>query len=233
VKSFGLWLLAIFCSGVSGQSTSSLESEFASEVDLHLQLSPSLRLLIYPGLEQGTSFSYHQVYGAAGIGYQLKQIAKPHLENIDPDKERYFVFAAGYEYLRTSQSGKTTDEDRVVLDGTLGFRPISGILTRDRSWIELRWVNGKYSTRYRNRLILEQDFVTHGLRWTPYAFAEVFYDGSKSSWNQEWFSGGVQWPYKKRFMLDTHYRRQHCTTCNPTDVNLAGVALNFYFGKRK
>jgi hypothetical protein len=104
---------------------------------------------------------------------------------------------------------------------------------RDRNWIELRWIDGVYSTTYRNMLTVERDFLVRGFRFTPYGSAEVFYDGPKHSWDQEWYTGGIDWPYKSLFMIDTYYRREHCDTCNPTNWNVGGVTLSFYFGNSK
>lgn len=230
----GMSLVTIFCSAAAGQSQTPItETQVWPEVDAHIELSPHLRILAFSGLEQGVDFPYQQWYAAAALGYQFKPILREHLKNIDPDKEHYFLFGGGYEFLRTIQSGKVKDEDRVTIEVTLGFRPTAGFLVRDRNWTELRWINGTYSTTYRNMLTVEHDFLLHGFRFSPYGAAEVFYDGASHSWNEEWYTAGVQWPYKHLLMLDTYYRREHCTTCNPANWNVAGVTLHFYIPNTK
>ena len=230
----GLSLITIFCSHAAGQSQrAATETQVWPEVDAHVELPSHFRVLAFLGLEQGVGFPFQQRYAAAALGYQFKPILKPHLENIDPDKEHYFLFGGGYEFLRTTQSGKAKDEDRITLDGTFNFRPIARFLVNDRNWIEFRWINSVYSTTYRNRATVERDFLTHGFRFTPYGSAEVFYNGSMHSWNEQWYTAGIQWPYKNVFMLDTYYQRQNCPTCNPTNWNVAGVTLNFYFRNTK
>jgi hypothetical protein len=229
-----LSLSAVFCPRALGQSqTSDTETEFWGEADAHVQISPNIRVLAFGGSQQGVGFNYQQWYGAAGIGYQFKPILKSHLENIDPDKEHHLVIAGGYEFFRTIQSGKTKDESRVILEAIPGFRPPAGFLVRDTNRVELRWVNGVCSTRYRNKLDVERDFLTHGFRFTPYGFAEVFYDGATNSWNQEYYAAGVRCPYKRLLMLDTYYLLQKCSTCKPPNVNVAGVTLNVYFRNTK
>jgi hypothetical protein len=153
------------------------------------------------------------------------------LENIDPDKEHFLLLAVGYDYLRTTQSGKVFNENRVTFDLTPGFRPTSRLLLRDRNWIELRWINGTYSTTYRNEPSVEVDLLVHGIRFTPFGTAAVFYDSPKHSWDQEWYTAGVQFPYKRSFMLETYYRREHCATCTPENWNAGGITLNFLFTK--
>jgi hypothetical protein len=204
------------------------------EVDAHIQFKSNSRILAFSGLEQGVSYPFQQWYAAAALGYQYKPILKPHIPNIDPDKEHYFLFGGGYEFLRTVQSGEVHREDRITIDATPGFRLPGEFLVRDRNWIELRWIDGAYSTTYRNMLTVERDFLlSNGMRFSPYVSAEVFYNGSKHSWNEEWYTAGIEFPYKSRLMLDTYYRRESCHSCVPTNWNAAGVTVNFYFGNTK
>jgi hypothetical protein len=79
----------------------------------------------------------------------------------------------------------------------------------------------------------EVDFLVHDVRFTPYGTAEVFYDGPKHSWDQEWYTAGIQWPYKRSFMLETYYRREHCPTCTPENWNAGGITLHCFFKNGK
>jgi hypothetical protein len=224
--------MTAFCVRVAAQ-TPATETEVWPEVDAHVQLPAHFRALAIAGLQQAVNYPYQQWYVSAGLGYQLKPILKPHLKNIDQDKEHHLVFGGGYEYLQTVQSGKTKYENRLALEGTFGFRLPAGFLVRDRNRVEFRWVDGVYSTRYRNQLRVERDFLVHGFRFAPYGSAEVYYDGAKNSWNEQEYAAGVQWPYKHLWMLETYYLRQNCTTCNPAYLNVAGFTLNFYFRNPK
>ncbi len=232
--SIGLSLaLALWSDAACQAQTSSTETEIWPEGDVHIQLHSHLRVLAFAGLEQGIGFPFQQRYSAAALGYQFKPILREHLFNIDPDKEHYLVLGGGYEFLRTAQSGVVHHENRITIDATPGFRVSSRILLRNRNWLELRWIDGTYSTTYRNNIVVERDFLVHDFRFTPYGSAEVFYDGPKHSWDQEWYTAGVQLPSKRRFMFETYYRREHCNTCTPTNWNAAGLTLNFYFGNPK
>ncbi|MBV8069664.1 MAG: DUF2490 domain-containing protein [Acidobacteriaceae bacterium] len=198
-----------------------------------MEFPSHLRLLAFSGVEQGIDYPYQQWYSAVGLGRQFKRITLPHRVNIDPDKEFRFLLAGGYEFLRTIQSGKVKNEDRLAIEMTFSSRLPAEFLVQDRNRVEFRWINGTYSTRYRNRLLLQRDFLVHGFRFSPYGYVEAFYDISKASWNEEWYTGGIQWPYRHIFMLDTYYQRQNCPTCNPAYWNVAGLTLNFYFGNVK
>jgi Protein of unknown function (DUF2490) len=230
----GLSLSIVSWSGAAGQSTtSSTENEAWPEADFHVQLGSKWRVLSFVGLEQAAGYPFQQWYVASGIGRRFKPILKPHLENINPDKEHFLLLGVGYDYLKTTQSGKVFNENRVTIDLTPSFRPSSRLLLRDRNWTELRWINGTYSTTYRNEPSLELDLLVHSIRFTPFGAVEVFYDSPKHSWDQEWYTGGVQLPYKRAFMLETYYRREHCQSCTPENWNAGGITLNFFFNNTK
>ena len=235
------WLLLGVClpglfwvNAVAQSPNATTETQVWPEIDAHVQLPANWRVLGLSGVEQGVSYPYQQWYAAAALGYQFKPILKPHIENIDSDKEHYLVFGAGYEFLRTTQTGDIRHENRITIDATPGIRLPGEFLVRDRNWIELRWIDSAYSTTYRNMLMVERDFLlSSGLRFSPYGSVEVFYNGSTHSWNEEWYTAGIEWPYKRLLMLDTYYRRESCRDCTPGNWNVGGVTLNFYFGSTK
>jgi len=205
-------------------------------MDAHVQLPIGFRMLSFVGLEQGVDYPFQQWYGALGLGYQFKPISKAHQENIDQDKEHYFLFGAGYEYLRTTHSGKVSDENRITFDVTPSARLTSTVLVRDRNWVELRWKDGTYFTTYRNMPFVQADLIVRGVRFSPYGSVEAFYNGTglpNHSWDEIWYTGGIEWPYKRLFMLNAYYRREHCSSCTPENWNAAGLSLNFFFRNAK
>lgn len=66
-------------------------------------------------------------------------------------------------------------------------------------------------------------------RFTPYGSGELYYDRNHHSWNQNQYGFGMQFPYKKRLMLDTYLLHQNCTSCSQNPVNMIGATLNLYF----
>jgi hypothetical protein len=237
---FFAWsLLAIPSSRAVGQATASAaETEWNQEVDAHMQFASQWRALAFAGGYQAQNYPFRQWYAAAGLGYQFKPISIVHTTNIDPDKEFHFLFGAGYEYLNTTSSGKI--ENRAVVDATVGYIFPGDVLVRDRNWLELRWVNGKYSTTYRNKLMLEHEFAIHRLRVSPFGAVEAFYDGAshtaeessggaRGSWNQWWYTIGAQLPYELKFKAEVFYTRKNCSTCAPENTNEWGIQLHFFF----
>jgi hypothetical protein len=232
-RRFAASLFALVGAGAaaSGQ-TSDTSGEFWPEVDLHAQLHSKVRLLTFGGLKKGEEFPYQQWNVGTGIGYQWWRFARDHEPNLDPDKENYLVTGVGYEYLRTIQSGKDSSEDRIALEAIPRFRPGAGILLEDRNRFEFRWVDGAYSTRYRNRFNVERELCLEGFRFTPYVSAEFFYEVQKSEWQKEQYAGGFRLPYRRILMVEVYYLRQNCTSCSPAHLNVAGLTVNLYFDAR-
>jgi len=226
-----LFVIALLmASGVSAFSQSETAGEFWPEAYVFYQLPENWRLLAIAGSKTSEETGYRQVNAGIGIGHQWMRITKPHLENIDPDKEHLLVAGGGYENLQTV-SGKSKSENRMVLEGMPGFRPLSRLLVRDRNRVEFRWIDGVYSTRYRNELSAEYDLLIHHFRFSPYGCAETYYNGATASWNEEQYTAGVEWPVKRVLQIQTYYLRQNCSTCTPPHLNVAGLTLNFYFHK--
>ena len=195
---------------------------------LWARLPSHFRLVATGELNAGTNYSYEQWTAGAGIGYQWKRVTSlTHLVNINSDKESRMVLGAGYEHLWTDQEGTSTAEDRIVFAVTPRYRPFSRWLLEDRNRLEFRWVDGNYSTRYRNRLAIERDLLVDNFRFTPYVSAEFFYAFDKDSWDEQQYAVGIQWPYRRLLMVETYYLFQH-TASAPDNTNVFGLTLNFY-----
>jgi opacity protein-like surface antigen len=78
-----LAVLAALASHAAGQ-TPETAGEFWPTVDVHAQLTPNLRALVFGGLKKGEDFPYQQGNVGVGFGYQWKRFSGPHLKSIDP-----------------------------------------------------------------------------------------------------------------------------------------------------
>jgi uncharacterized protein DUF2490 len=105
------------------------------------------------------------------------------------------------------------------------------IFLGDRNREELRWVDGEFSARYRNRLMLERDFDVRDFRFTSYGSAEVYYDTRFDTFNRNRFIFGTVFPVTDRFGLDLNYARQNDSRSKPYHVHSIGIVLVFTIGK--
>ena len=193
-----------------------------------VQFPGHLRFLGTAELNAGTNYSYDQWIAGGAFAYQWKHINRiDHLVNINSDKESRVVAGLGFEYLWTDKEGKSSGEDRVVLLATPRYRPWGRWLLEDRNRLEFRWVDGDYSTRYRNRVTVERDLLVHAFRFTPYASAELFYDFASGTIDEQQYAVGIQWPYRRLFMVETYYLYQYSHS-SPDNINVFGITLNVY-----
>jgi hypothetical protein len=207
-------------------------TEIWGHLNLFLRLPHNLRLVAGTELDDAFNVDYHQWSASAGLGYRLLRMKREHLLNIDEDKEHHVTTAAGYEYLYTVDGPSTKVENRLGVEITPRTRPFARWLVEDRNRFEFRWVNDKYSTRYRNRLSVERDVVIDGVKLTPYASAEFFYSWGSDSWDEEQYSLGLQVPWRHLAQLQVYYLRQECTSCEPGDANVVGITFNWFLRNR-
>jgi hypothetical protein len=217
---------------VAGQAPATGGALWASG-EAHVQLRDNWRLAALGESKSGTDYTYQQWIAGAAVGLQLKRSPRQHLVDLDQDKAHRLVIGAGYEYLDTDEPGKRSWENRIAAEITPRARPPADFLVTDRNRVEFRWVNGVYSSRYRNRLSVERASHLGGLRLTPYLSAEFFYDWARDSWNEEQYAAGIEWPFENVLKLSTYYLYQDCSTCRPRTLNVAGLSLNYFYHNTK
>jgi hypothetical protein len=202
---------------------------FWPTVEAQGALVSRLRFSLSGGLKQGEDYEYQQWRAGAGLELQSEQFRKHRLIDVDPASEHKLNLGAGYQYLQTTEGPKPGSENRLYLGFTPRARPAGGLLLSDRNQFEFRWVNGAYSSRYRNRIGLEYASRIGSVRLTPYAQAEFLYDLTKDSWNEQRYTAGFQWPSHRILKLNTYFTRQVCPSCSPEFVNVAGLTLQYFF----
>lgn len=208
------------------------EGQGWARLGLRHELPSAASFYGFAQLKDGIDYGYSQWDLGLQFIRPARRFTRPHVASVDPDQEHAFVFAAGYEYLQTTQSGVTKDQDRLNVEGTFRNRPSRQFQLADRNRVEFRWIDGAYSTRYRNRLTAQWDFLAGTQRISPYASAEVFYTwGTADSWNEARYSAGATWQAGSGLALSLFYLRQDCWNCSAEHVNALGVDLTFFTGK--
>lgn len=222
-------LLAAFTIG-QGRTT---VGEFDPGATVDLDLGKPFRLDFYTGREKSEEVSASKWKIGGGGSFRLKPVFKSFLDDLDTDKQHVLVIRAGYEYSRASEDGVTKITHTTMLDGTLRYSFKGKILMSDRNRFELRWVNGRPDTRYRNRLLFHRPFRFLRIKVTPFGGAEAYWDDRKNKWNLFRYTTGVEVPFLKRTTIDVRYEREHCVTCPDPNTNVIAVNLNTFFRLKK
>jgi hypothetical protein len=212
-------LLLLGC--LSGQAVAQdgpeTRNELWPEVDLFIYLNPKWRLFLMATLSQERETNI-DLEGQTGV-------------HIDHFFNKYLVFRAGYRYGFSLVEDDPFQEHRILFEQTIRVPFMWKILLSDRNRQDLRWVDGEFSARYRNRLMLERDFGIGNFRFTGYGSAEVYYDSRFDTFNRNRFIFGVAFPVTNRFGLDLNYARQNDSRSQPNHVNAIGIILVFTMGK--
>jgi hypothetical protein len=208
-------------------------TELDPGVGIAVDLTPRVRLDFFAGSEKSEELAARKLKVSAGASFRAKPLLKGFLDDPDTDKQHILVIGTAYEYSRASESGVTTNEHRIILDGTGRYAFARKFLLNDRNRFEFRFINGSYSFRHRNRLMLERPIKVGKRKLTPYGAAEAFWDQRFGKWSQFKFTGGVQIPFIRRSSFDLFYERQHCVTCTDPHTNIVGLTFNLYLRRKK
>jgi Protein of unknown function (DUF2490) len=213
-------LLLLSCLGGSAlsQDEPTTRNELWPEVDLYINLNPKWRLLFLGNISQERETNI-DLEGQVGA-------------HVDYFFNKYLVFRTGYRYGFSLVEDDPFEEHRILFEQTIRVPIPWKIPLSDRNRQDLRWVDGNFSARYRNRLMLERDFGVGNYKFTGYASAEVYYDSRFDTFNRNRFVFGTTFPVTRHFALDLSYARQNDSRSQPNHVNAIGVVLVFTLGNR-
>lgn len=199
------------------------------EISTYVKLKQDLRLYFI-----ATKTKENRQGTDGEIGPNLDIYFKPLLKlervtpfQLDKSKSRPLMLRAGYRYM-PSTGGPT--EHRGVLEATGRYPVKSGFLFSDRNRADLRFINGEFSWRYRNRLTVERTVSILSYHFTPYVRGEVYFDSNYEKWSRTSGTMGIAFPIRKHTEIEPYYEHQNDTSKSPNrQINALGFALNLYF----
>jgi hypothetical protein len=204
-------------------------AQFWPEVDTYVKINPTFRLMFNASTTQEAGNTIGSQFGA-----NLDMFARPFLKlkrftvfQLDESKSRPLTIRIGYNRLPTP--GKPT-ESRAVLDATPRYPLKAGFLVADRNRADLRWINGDFSWRYRNRLMVERTFAIHKYHFTPYVRGEAYYVSTARKWSRTTEDMGFLFPIRRRAEIEPYYEHMNDTSKSPNQqTHGIGVVLSLYF----
>jgi len=99
--------------------------------------------------------------------------------------------------------------------------------------VDLRFINGDYSYRYRNRLRLGRTFTFD--RWppsrtlTPYAMEELGHDSRYDTFNRSRFTAGVETQFTGTVMVDLYVVSHDDSSASVERLYALGLTLNLTY----
>jgi Protein of unknown function (DUF2490) len=224
-------VILCICAGTKIASAQNTGTELRPELDLYLQLEPMIRIQFQNAFVGDRTTDDWRAEFAFFVETALKPVLRRRLrEEPDVYRSRYLVFRAGYGYRTPLADGGSAHENRGILELTSRY-PLPGhLVISDRNRGEFRFVQRRpFSTRYRNRLRLEYDFVQGRIQCTPYVDFEIFYDTRFDQWTPKRYESGLQLPMGSHVVLEPYYLRQDSARSVPEHVNAFGFKFNLYF----
>ena len=220
-------ILASFCLLVPSVRAQSYQTW--PETSTYVKLNQDLRLYFI-----ATKTKENRQGTDAEIGPNLDFYLRPLVKwraitvfDLDKSKSTPLLLRVGYRYL-PSTAGPT--EHRGVIEATGRYALKSGFLFSDRNRADLRFIEGDFSWRYRNRITVERTVSILSYHFSPYVRAEAYFDSNNDKWSRTSETAGLTYPIKKHMEVDVYFEHQNDTSKSPNrQINALGLALNFYF----
>ena len=171
---------------------------------------------------------YRDVTLGAHVDYTLEPIAK-RLTKGDWERERYVWARVGYRYISTF--GDVSDPDlerRILAEMTWRIAMPNAYWVVNRAHVDFRDVSGVNSQRYRYRLTLERETAMFGVKSTPWASAEFYYDTRYDDWTRQRYQAGIEFPISKSWRIEPYVSAQHDSRSSLERVNALGLDLKYY-----
>jgi len=210
---------ALVCAAARNvRAQSETQTQFFPEVDTFLKLSTSNRLLLVTSGTVASDVDEENAYASLAWDQRIN-------DRISVRGGYYFQYTWGVPVQR---------ENRIQLSGSIQFPLAFRLLGNVRNMVELRWINGQPSQRYRGRLTVEREIVgLFGKAHTVSGSAEVFYDTRTDAWNYQQYTADVSTLLSQKVSLDLYYQRQNNSRSSPAHVNGVGLVLTLYLDLRK
>jgi hypothetical protein len=216
--------LALAISAGEAQSV----TQFWPEVDYFQQLSGQSRIMLQAlGAVGSDSVGEDQQYG---INYDFSFRPRRTIDrllgaqSLADDRRQPLQVRLGYRYQETIGDKGLSVQNRLIAELTFRWA-LAGLTTADRNGFDFRWTNGEYSTRYRNRLMIERPVKTRGYEWTPYGDVEAAYTFSNDRWSYVKYEAGVQLPVLRHLTAEVYGGLQNSWTSQPDQVYAFGLTL--------
>jgi hypothetical protein len=201
------FLLAIGCLGLGGSPVLLASSTtFAPEFDLYLTHNKIFgSRLLAVGNYQDTAAQWTSAYFEYTMDIGLKSFFRRYVyKDPNTEKSKYILTRFGYSYFPDFTEA-SSDEHRALSE--LTFRlPMGGkwLWTQSNKG-EVRFISSTTAGRYRNRLKLERGALLRGVRATPYAAAEGFYDMRFDKFVRVSFTVGIEFPWKHSVIFEPSF----------------------------
>lgn len=119
------------------------------------------------------------------------------------DRSQPAMLRVGIRYQRNLTTDDPEDQVKIPVELTGRWTTRYWSLS-DRNGFDFRWINGEYSTRYRNRIYLELTPVQKGYLFVPYGDIEWFYSIQQGEWTSVRYEAGLHLPVVSHLAVEPY-----------------------------
>jgi hypothetical protein len=206
------------------------QAELVPEMNVFVKLSDTTRLFFLANLTR--NLTEDTTDGAVGVHLDMtvKPIFRRKFREADWERDRYLWVRIGYQYSGNlvGEEG-ASNENRGIVEAT-GRAPLPfEFWLVNRLHVDLRFIDGDYSNRYREKLGVERVLSVGGVTGVPYAEAEFFYDTRFYAWNRQVYQAGAEVELAEHWRIEPYYARQNAQRSSPAHLNRIGLILKTYW----
>lgn len=212
---------ALLCQEATAQTS---QVQHWPEVDTYVNLSSRARISFFAArTDDGLTPESIQI--GPNLDVFPKAFLCKRLRIHDVAAQKYLMFRVGYRY---GTGPDQPSEHRPIVELTPRFPLPTEMLLSLRNRADLRWIDGKFSWRYRPRAMLERSMTLNRMSVTPYARGELFYDSRYEAWNQNAYCVGTTFSVRQYLDIEPFYEHRNNSRSTPAHINAFGLTLSFY-----
>ena len=222
---FALCLLA------SAAASAASSDEFWPELSAFIQLDPRYRVYLDASYAQGKEAKTRALDATAAVDISLLPILREQLHSEDWQRGRYLWARLGYTRVTKADESRDLNraEDRGIVALHAKNTPFADVWVEARGRADLRWIDGRYSTRYRFRLEATREFTVLEHAVVPYFNFEWFRDTRYDGLSRTLAQGGAELTFSERFRTELYLARQEDRRPSPATLNAFGVVAKWYY----
>jgi hypothetical protein len=201
--SFGTALLAVLALCARDVAAQETVEQFWPEVEVFYKTGAHTRVY---GLANRTFSSDNlqddQQYGL-NLDVFIKRVLHPVVDTRELDRGQPLMLRVGYRYDVDYNVPEPPVTNRILIELAVRWT-FKRVTLADRSGIDFRWTDGKYSSRYRNRLRLEVPLTLGQYKPAPYASAEWYYAIQAGEWTKVKYEVGAHLPIARHVATEPY-----------------------------
>jgi hypothetical protein len=220
------------CQALGGAAFAADSSELWPELSAFITMTPATRIYLDSSYARDTEADTRTLDLSAYVDISIEPIVREQLRTADWQRSRFLWARLGYTHVVKADGGTDSPyvaENRGILSLYARAELPSEVWLEARARVDLRWISGDYSNRYRFRLEASREFTVLEHTVVPYFNAEAFYDTRYDGWARALYQAGAEITVNKGFRYEIFLARQNDRQPSEQTLDALGLVAKWYF----